>query len=250
MKFIRSAQATPSVFKGIYTVLFLIVFTPFLFSQNSNHEIGIGLRPLTIKEEPYNFTYKKYISNKVALRTGIGFVFHQDKQDIFYIHPNAIDIRLMYEYGQINKYLSANCFVGVQYGKKIRNTFLYLASDLVFGYGIDKIELPNGIKYTETQLLPNQYFLNTVLKDNKTFTLGFRQSIGIQYFITPAFSLLLEGGITYNFQKLMLSGGSYFTRSDSAAKSYVGYTYELDRSIWNYIFSVSPLTFLSLNHHF
>lgn len=245
-------HVTPSVFKGIYTVILTILMTVSLLSQNTKKwEIGIGLHPLTLKETPYSFIAKKTISRSVSLRMGLSFIYNQDTKSVLYNSPNLKN-RLYYDYLQLNKNMYAQCFAGIQYGKKVKNIYLYSATDIFGGYRMEKSIIPNGIHYyNDYQLVPNQFIETAFLPNSKMLRYGVTQNLGIQYFINSNYSISVEGGVIYERHRLRSNDNKFAIQSDENASISYSYGFFEDKSnFWNYSIKLSPLTFLTINYLF
>ncbi len=245
-------HVTPSVFRGIYTVIFTFLMTVSLLSQNSKKwEIGIGLHPLTLKETPYSFIAKKYISRSVSLRMGLSVIYNQDTKSILYNSPNLKN-RLYYDYLQLNKNMYVQCFAGFQYGKKVKSIYLYSATDIFGGYRMEKSIIPNGINYyNDYQLVPNQFIETAFLPNRKILRYGVAQNLGIQYFINSNYSISVEGGVIYERHRLRSNDNKFAIQSDENASISYSYGFLEDKSnFWNYSIKLSPLTFLTINYLF
>lgn len=253
-----SLRAYPSV-KGIYTAISLIFFTASAFSQSNKWEFGVGLRPLTMKEDPYSFILKKYLSNKVAFRLGASFIYNKNSQNIYYQSVNPT-YSLSYHYIRINKNMYINSFVGLQYGKKLKkltSIFLYGATDILGSYTTENGYLGGDgfVHYGNTvkvKLLPNQIIETAFFPSLKTIKFSIRQSIGIQYFITSSYSISIEGGVFYEFKKVIKDGDiTFLIGSDGINPNpYIGGSRDFPNKYWDYSLSISPLSVLAFNYHF
>jgi hypothetical protein len=251
-----SLRAYPSV-KGIYMAIFLMYITASTFSQSSKWEFGIGLRPLTMKEEPYSFIFKRVISRSIALRMGVSFKYGQNSQNIFYSSTNPTN-RLIYDYIEINKNMYANGFLGFQYSiklKKFENLYIYGATDIQLGFKTENSNIGGDglIHYGDVvKLLPNQYVETGYLRNHKTTKLGLRQSIGVIFFINSSFSISIEGGMLYEYRRLVKDGDvTFIIGSDGLNPNpIIGSIRDFLHKDWNYTLLSSPLTLLSFNYHF
>jgi hypothetical protein len=253
MKLIPSAQATPSVFKGIYTVLFLVIFTHSLSAQSNSWNVGFTLNQSNNKELSYGFIAKKYLSPKVALRLGINGSFNTYDKDFYYNHPYDSLYNFKYEYNKMYKNLYAQGFIGLQYGRK-KNTFsVYGATDLIFNYSWEKSDVPKGILFPGTQILPVNDFFNVGETINgNTIGLGVRQVIGFELFVTNTFSIAIESGVRFMAIKKNADETLFFYKApnNSGGGNTSGGVAILKSGKWNNALTVNPLTLISLNYHF
>jgi hypothetical protein len=248
------AIATPSV-KGIYTVLFCMLFTSTLFSQDHNWEIGVGLRPLTWNEDPYSFIAKKYLSRNTALRFGASFLYKQKDDYTEYIHPYPED-SFSYRsfYTRTDKKLNASAFIGFQYGKKKNTFYWYGATDfsarfnkntpIVNGIYGDFRPFINGIR-------PGDLFIYGPFFKDKILGVGIRQNFGIQYFINTNISVSIEGGACFERYYLRRSGFMQYTMASLKSDAlHTGVQFYQPKELWQYDFHVSLLSFLIFFYHF
>jgi hypothetical protein len=238
------------------TVLFVITFTVSSFAQIGKWEVGVGLRPLNLKDEPYNFILKKYLSSRIALRFGAGVLYNEKSSAHHYFHLYLDSIHVFeYEYKQIDKNLYSSSFLGIQYGQKFDGSFakknsffLYGTTDFIFKYQMEKTELPDGVHFSDQRLKQNDFFLVANYGQTRGLTFGIRQGIGFQFFLSNTFSLSIEGSFQYTTSKLTTSE-NYIAigRPDYII---VGFANVPPRKDQVYQFNMSPLTFLTLSHHF
>ena len=243
-----------------YFVLSIITTIP-SFAQDSKWEIGIGLRPLNLQDDPYTIIVKRHLSPRVGLRLGLSSIFEEKDKYIEYIHPYHDDIHTFsYEYTRVEKKLYANSFLGIQYNlskhvtqMKQNHIYCYALSDFSFKYQLERVDIPKGIYHPRSNLQPGDVFLTAVYGNTKTFILGLRQGLGIYYYLNSSISLALEGSIYYE----IITSTEYkntFEYSRSAPpledRQAFGSTKYLPKRINNYRWGFSPLTFLSIHHKF
>ena len=261
-KLFAATHATPSViylFKGIYLTFLLMFITTFSFSQNNNWEIGISLRPLTLKEDPYSFIVKKFISRNNALRFGASFMYKQKNDYSEYIHPYNIQDSFDYKhfYMRTDKELNATCFVGIQYGKRKNNFYWYGASDFSFRYTANVTDIPSfsagGIG--PKGIRPGDFFTVAAFDNEKMFGLGIHQSIGIQYFINNNVSVAIEGGLFFERYYLRRYSYQWFATTELSTPPDIyglvlGRHYYPLKELWLYNLSVSPISNLTFIYQF
>ncbi len=246
-------------FKGIYGILFLLCFTSALFAQDRNWEIGIGVRPLHLKEDPYSFIAKKFLSRNTALRFGASFYYNQKNNYVEYIHPYTNQDIFGYQhfYTQTDKKLNATCFLGFQYGKRNNRFYSYGATDVSLRYKMVDTDIPSFSFNVASQspgyinIKPGDFF--TVASFSKDKVIGFtvHQSFGIQFSINTTMSLALEGGLSleryysrrYSFQYYATTELTTSTSPDIYGFVSGTQFYPLKKT-WLYDFNISPLTFL------
>jgi hypothetical protein len=259
-KLFSALDYTPSVFftfKGIYAFVFLISTTTLTFSQNSQWEFGVGLRPLTLKEEPYSLILKRHLSRHTALRFGASVIFTKQNEKYAFETPFAdTPYVFRYNYELVDRKFFGTAFIGFQYGKRKNNLYWYGATDFSFKYKIDGKYFPEGnasVQLYSATFPTSELIIWSNTTDLKTINYGIRQSFGLQYFINQSISISLEAGIFYEINQ-------------STGENYVRYGYRsIDRPIYEqpiigsniswikddtYLLGFSPLTFLSFNYHF
>ena len=256
-KLFAITHATPSVFslfKGIYMTFLLIFITTFSFSQNNNWEIGIGLRPLTLKEEPYSFIVKKFISRNNAIRIGASIIYKQKDEKIDYYHPYENPFHLEYNYTRIDKNLNTSFFIGLQYGKRKNSFYWYCATDLLLKYRTEFVDVPS-ISNRNGNIRPGDFFNVISYSKNKIFGFGLEQTIGVQYFINSDISISIEGGL--NFRRNLSRRYDYtiyFSRDSkddpTIIGSSIGFISTPLKERWSYELNASPLTSLIFIYHF
>ena len=105
--------------KAITTLYFLMIIIFTSSAQQGNWEIGIGLRPLNLKYEPYSLNAKWHFNNRFALRFGLGAIYNEQDEfnsyQYFYYRISDTTHKFAYEYTQVEKNFYANFFVGIQY---------------------------------------------------------------------------------------------------------------------------------------
>ena len=255
-KLFAPTNATPSViylFKGIYLTFLLMFITTFSFSQNNNWEIGIGLRPLTLKEYPYSIIVKKYLSSRSALRLGISAVYNQkDERHTYTRGANTDDYYVDYEYDRVDKNLYTSSFIGIQYGKRKNDFYCYAATDFSFNYKLEKGNLPNGILYRSHKLSLGEYIETARFSKKNKFEYGLKQSVGIQYVISPSFSVSLESGIYYQVNRTKRKDYSYSLYRSEIPLDVVGVISASETPVkeLSHQLGFSILSFLIFNYHF
>jgi hypothetical protein len=256
MKKLCSASGlTPSVFKGIYACVFLIFTTTLSFSQNSKWEFGVGLRPLTLKEEPYSLMVKRFLSRGVAVRFGVCALYSEKETkqiDRSFFSSNP-DYLFRFEYSKIDRNLYTTAFLGLQYGKKNNNFYWYGATDLSLKYKSEIADLTEDTKLQQRNLNSGDYF-SFENSHSKTTVFGIRQSFGIQYYINSTISVALEGGAY--FERLFLKRATCYyyvgVSVDNPAQTAIVSCpdilepYTLNSNEWG----LSPLSMLTFYYHF
>jgi hypothetical protein len=254
-KLFFASGLTPSVFKGIYACVFLIFTTTLSFSQNSKWEFGVGLRPLTLKEEPYSLMVKRFLSRGVAVRFGFGALYSEKESHHSDYHYNSFveDYIFNYEYTQIDKNLYTSAFLGIQYGKRKNNFYWYGATDFSFRYTAEIASSPNGITVKYQNLQPGDYLKIPNQLQDKNSVIGIRQNIGIQYYFNTNVSVSLEGGIYFE-QKLLkrLQCSGYSGRPVLFDRFVFAYNCPdgLEESYQFNQLGISPLSMLTFYYHF
>lgn len=242
--------------QAAFILFSLLYLAPTLCAQNERWELGVGLSPLSLQEEPLSLLLKYHWSDVWALRVGLGGNYTERSEDHSYLHHPYSDTmyNLSYEYLQVDKKLNARLFLGLQYGKKKADFYWYGATDLYIRYKNEKTELPEGIFYPGRLVLPLGEVLVTFQgADRRTLGFGIRQSAGFQYFINRFVSLSVEGGIFYEWLKVRKDGfGRFVSRSEIPDGSGGGIGSYIYPTVYdeNYGLGVSPVTFLIFNYHF
>jgi hypothetical protein len=243
--------------KGIYMAIFLIFFTATCYAQKGNWELGVGIRPSTLKENPYSLMLKKYMSDKTAIRLGMSTIYDAKNKEISfgYSFLDSLNHSYSYNYVKKDKNFFANVFIGFQYGKKIKSTYFYGATDFSTAYKWEKSD-PFPIPYNSKPLnmRPEQQVQIATIKNNKTWEFGIRQSFGFNCYITSTVSLSIEGGFVFNLNRAnnfeQCLSYSTFDQNGLDRFSYGG-SCTTDKIItWNREFNVSPLSLIILNYQF
>jgi len=266
--FVKNSNAMKKVIpmtwlKAITTLYFLMISLFTSSAQQGNWEIGIGLRPLNLKDEPYSLNAKWHFTNRFALRLGLGVLYNEHDEFITYQHPYLAIYdtihKFAYEYTRVEKNFYTNFFVGVQYlGTKNlgrpHDFDWYLMSDFLLKYRREEIDLPKGIYHPGyTVLRRGEIFTTAVYGTNKDFIIGLRQGIGIQYWVNRNLSIVLESGAYYakvfsTEQKYTFGKG----RTEPPYEDGTPFTSTMyaPQKSKDYQWGISPVMFLSFNHHF
>jgi hypothetical protein len=247
---------------ALCTVLLVITFTVSSFAQYGKWEVGVGLRPLNLKDEPYNFILKNHLSSRIALRFGVGVMYNEKSSEHYfsrtYFYPDTTH-HLAYEFKQVDKNFYASSFLGIQYGQKFDGTFarkhgfyFYGATDFIFKYEMGKSEIPYlSFFLIQPILKPSEYYEVGNLEQTKALSLGVRQSIGFQFFLSNSISLSVEGSIQYLSTSIRKNESySWIQHISNDQPGAIGFTILAPRTDRVYQFTMSPLTFLTLCHHF
>ncbi len=238
--------------KGPYGILFPLFFASALFAQDRNWEIGIGVRPLQLKEDPYSFVAKKYLLRSTALRFGASFYYNQKNNYVEYIHPYTEDI-FIYEhfYTQTDKKLNATCFLGFQYGKRNNRFYSYGATDVSLRYKATNTDIPvfSAGSHSGKSIRPNDFFTVASFSNDKVIGFTVHQSFGLQFSINANMSLAVEGGLSLERYYLDRYNFRYYATTvlDTASNDYAfvsGRQFYPLRKKWLYDFNTSLLTFL------
>jgi len=268
--FVQNSNAMKKVIpmtwlKAITTLYFLLISLFTSSAQQGNWEIGIGLRPLNLRDEPYSLNAKWHFTNRFALRLGLGVLYNEHDEFVSYLHPYYViddtTHKFAYEYTKVEKNFYANFFVGVQYlGTKIKNLGKphdldwYVMSDFFLKYRREEIDLPEGIYYPGyTILRRGELFTTAVFGTNKDFIIGIRQGIGIQYWVNRSLTITLEGGGHYakvfsSAQKNTFETGRTEPPYEDGT-SFGSARYAIQKSK-DYQWGINPVMFLSFNYHF
>jgi hypothetical protein len=241
--------------KAITTLHFLMIIIFTSSAQESNWEIGIGLRPLNLKDEPYTIMLKKHISPRVGLRFGFSGMHSSNSEHFEYTHPYFDTIHsFSYRYTLIETRMYLSTSVGVQYrvGKRNPNSrfFGYGASDAYVKYHLEKPDIPNGVYFPIIMMRPGDYIVAADYDQRKTLVVGGRQSVGFQYFLNNTFSVSVEGGFFYeaSFSKVnhFLFAGLYDETIENGIIAGPGTL----RKYKDFQLGFSPVMQLSFNYHF
>ena len=238
-------------------ILVLLISNPFTTqAQQSNWEIGIGLRPLNLKDEPYTIMLKKHISPRVGIRFGLSAMYNSSSEHFRYIHPYYDTLYSFFiKYTLVDTKLYTSTWFGLQYqiGRKNSNSrlFWYGASDAFLKYRWEYPHLQKGVDYINSTLRPGDYIVATTYDQRKTLAVGFRQSFGVQYFLNSSFSIATEAGFYYetSFTK---TTNFLFGALDSPSIGGLGFIAggSSPRNDRDFQLGFSPLMQFSFNYHF
>lgn len=250
-------KVIPTTWLKAITILYFLLISLFTsIAQQSNWEIGIGLRPLNLKDEPYTIMLKKHISPRVGLRFGLSGMYNSSSQHFTYIHPYYDTIHsFYYKYTLVDTKLYASTWLGIQYqiGQKNSNSrlFWYGASDGFVKYRLEHPDIPDGVHFLNRKLRLGDYILVTTYDQRRTFALGFRQSLGVRYFLNSSFSVATEAGAYYetSFTKTtnFLFAGLH---AESIGGDGVIAGAYAPRNYQDFQLGFSPVMQVSFNYHF
>jgi len=219
---------------------------------NAKHwEVGLDLKPLWEKSEPYNFVVRYFFKEKWALRGGVGFeldwsndTFNIEERQVFATDP-SLGYYELYE-RQEQKYLSLQVFLGIQYRQGKGKLHCYNAADLFYHRNKDFYNVPvasNGRGVEPPVAIPD--FARIVSIDNLKNGGGIRVINGFDYRVLSNLSISAE---------IALLAQGY---------KYRAYTYTRDYSIlgsetikntveegWNYAVKIEPLFRVFINYRF
>jgi len=223
---------------------------------NTKHwEVGLDLKPLWEKDEPYNFVVRYFFKEKWALRGGLGFELSESK-DTFRIFSSKLTTgagldTLYSRYGlneiQTDKNLSIQAFVGIQYEWSGKKLSLYNALDLFFTNYSRHYALPISDVHQQPSLAPAVIsdFARVSVVDNTTIGGGIRLITGMRYYLSSNFSVSAEMALTAQGLKyenvLLIRDESLF--DDRTLKQ----TTTKGRS---YAVKIEPLFRVFINYHF
>ncbi len=230
---------------GIF-YFYLYVLIPFqLTSQQSNWQIGVGVKPATLKSDPYSILVKNSISEKWAWRSGIGGLIKTDKQNRKYEYYLFQSDGLEYNTSKMISYCNINFFSGIQYYFTIRKARFFSATDAGINYSKD-IEKNIKINIIDNRIISEKHVIVGKVHDYRTLSFFIRQSIGIEYFISNSFSFSAEGGMQYFKNRLNRN----FEETLFVTKDTSGSIQFPSRIDWDNKLIISPLTIINFYYHF
>jgi hypothetical protein len=249
-------KVTPKTSLKAITTLYFLLITLFTSSaQQGNWEIGIGLRPLNLKDEPYTIILKKHLSSKIGLRFGLSGMYSSSSEHFEYTHPYFDTIHsFSYRYTLIDTKMYLSTSLGIQYriGKRNPNSrfFWYGASDAYVKYHLEKPDVPDGVYFPIVMMRLGDYIVAADYDQRKTLAVGGRQGLGLQYFINTIFSVSLEGGFFYqaSFSKVnhFLFAGLHNETVGNGIIAGPGTMREYE----DFQLGFSPVMQLAFNYHF
>ena len=217
-------------------------------------ELGVGIRPLNFDLDPYQAKY--HFKRHWALRFGGGGLTNQKEYNQTYIQPYPPEYSYVVNHKLINRSETYNLFAGIQYSGKLNDEFTwFIGSDILVNYKIrkDSIDLESSRNLTDPFLRPGDILRILSYSDEKSYAYGIRPGIGLQFAITPNFSLSIESSFSYLLRyteaidytngpaKLLNANGEYEFSFILTTASRANHTKE-----WGF----SPLSFISFNYHF
>lgn len=245
--------------KAITTLHFLMIIIFTSSAQESNWEIGIGLRPLNLEDDPYSLILKRHFTPHFALRFGLGGGYREKSSFVEYLHPYVDTIhQFTYQYTRVDKNFYISSFLGIQYfGSTHLNTSKqsffdwYLFSDLMLSYKMQKAEIPDGIFYLKPLLRPGDDFFIVDLDNRKEMIVGIRQGIGIKYILDRNTIIGIEAGANYELANANVNKMDFHASREGVEESFTSSTtiYALQKAR-NYRWGFSPVTLISVHHSF
>lgn len=216
-------------------------------------EFGVGLSPMIVnKQDPWMIVIRNNFSKVFSLRMGAGMLYHNGQQKNRDYSPLFEPNIERYEYNSISKTMKTSLFAGLQYGKKIKATYVYAFSDLLFSYKQDDDQIDkDGIKYFSTNI-PRYSDVSTVTTHKyRINTWAARQGIGLKFFFTQQIAMSIEGNITYEIENFAQEKGYFwfkFYGDDPLITS--GYTYFAKVKDKNRHLYATPIGLITISYHF
>lgn len=245
--------------KAISMLYFLLITIFTSNAQQRNWELGIGLRPMNLEDDPYSLILKQHVTPHFAWRLGVGGGYSEKSRFVEYWY-SYLDpaYHFTYEYTRVDKKFYVGSFLGVQYlGFKhmdvSKQSFFdwYLLSDLTIKYHMQKTELPNGIFYNRLSLQEGDRFFIVELDNKKEMILGIRQGLGIKYTLSRNTTVNIEAGAHYEWVSAKVNKNDFHVfREWNEENNSISSTIYAVRKTRNYRWGFSPVTLISLHHRF
>lgn len=254
-------HVTPSVFRGIYTVIFTILIGTPTFAQVEKKdtsdfnkwEVGLDLKPLFRKDEQYIIFGKRYLSPKKAVRVGLGLLKYSkgnlDDKEVVETLGKMFETSSPIQYSQnidngTEKRNSFLVIVGYQYYLSKKRVSLYTAADLSFFRMKNKYDFTNrGSSILTSSDKTFEGYDPSWLLDEYQNTYSFRGILGVNYSFNRNLSISSEAAMIFEYKEYQLS------RID---KPYPNQTYEKYFGNLSKVFecTFNPFIGLFLNYHF
>ncbi len=216
---------------------------------HSKWEVGLDLKPIWDKSEPYNFVVRYFFKEKWALRGGLGLELNwsNDTLDVVERKLTEPDPTLRYELyeSQESKYSNLQVFLGIQYEQGKGKLRWYYATDIFYLRNKYYYNVPFATNGRDelTTVVPE--FARIVSQENIKNGGGIRVINGFGYQLLPNVSIsseiaVLAQGFKYKNWK--------YTDDYSV---YDNETFKITREEgWNYSVKIEPLFRVFLNYHF
>lgn len=216
----------------------------------SKWEVGLDLKPIWDRSEPYNFVVRYFFKDRWALRGGMGLEMNwsKDTLDVEERQNISPDPTLRYELYELQeqKHMNLQIFLGIQhrYGKgKLQ---WYNAVDLFYFRIKDYYDVPvatNGRGVEPPVTVPD--FVRIVFINNIKNGGGVRVINGLDYRLSPDISISTEIA-------LLAQGFEYKAHTYTRDNSVFGnetFKNKIQNG-WSYSLKIEPLFRFFINYHF
>lgn len=217
---------------------------------HSKWEVGLDLKPIWDKSEPYNFVVRYFFKDKWALRGGVGLELNwsNDTLDIVKSQLTVGTPTYIYDAHETQKdeNLYIQVFIGIHYELRRKNLSWYSAFDLFYTSREKHYNVPysvHGRASEEPLKAPEFVWISS--HDNTEATSGIRLINGFRYHLTPSLSTSTEIALTAQSSKYR-SFSQLFDVSVYDTQT----TKEISENGWNYSVKIAPLFRLFINYHF
>lgn len=255
-----SLHTCATTLRSLYPIMMLLLLTTTTYAQlmrkdtattptNAKHwEVGLDLKPLWDKDEPYNFVVRYFFKEKWAIRGGVGFELNwsHDTLDILQLsfegNPPRRDGFALYEKSN-SKQLSLHTFLGVQYepgNGKLR--WYGVTEAFYFNHRYDYIK-PLTERSRGIPDVPD--FLRTVYVYRRQEGGGIRLINGFRYQPLRNLSISTELALAAQGLKYLNQVGI-----DDGRVINIDISKETIERGWRYTVDVKPLFRLFINYHF
>jgi len=214
----------------------------------SKWEVGLDLKPIWDRSEPYNFVVRYFFKDRWALRGGMGLEMNWSKDTLDIEERQITGSSLRYELFEFQEreYLNLQAFLGIQYEQKAEKLRWYGATDFFYFKYLDDYTVPTGAYGTpDPQIGPVQDFARIILRWDRQEGFGVKMISGLRYQFLPKLSISSEIALISQVHKYSVQTSNRYggERGNDYFKSVFerGHQYAID---------LEPLFRVFINYHF
>lgn len=184
---------------------FIICFIFISTAQNKGWEIGVGIRPTTLQDDPYTIFIKRHFENRFTLRTGFSLSYISKKEQKYYFYPDYV-VDTFYRYGhnitQKENNVNASLMLGVEYnilirrrGKIFNNLYSYGETGYRYNYKVKPF--PFVVFDPNIKIRPGDIMSTSDFGKWKMGNRVFRVGLGLKSILIGNLSFNVESSLEY-----------------------------------------------------